>query len=219
MRSCLALLGLFLSLQSPAYAQNFPNKTVTLVVPFAAGGSSDIMGRAIGQKLSEMWKQPVIIDNRPGAQHDARHGLCRDAAGGWLHTAAGAAAFRHHAARLFELALQGAGGFPGGVVIAYYPLVTVVNPSLPVNNLKELFEYARAKPGTAYCFAGPGYVAASHVGIHGAGGEARDGACARIAAAARCSRISSPAGLRSIGADNRSAAADSRRHGSRRSRC
>ena len=67
MRFVLGLLGLLASLHAPAFAQSYPNKNVTLVVPFAPGGASDIMGRAIGQKLSEAWKQPVIIDNRPGA--------------------------------------------------------------------------------------------------------------------------------------------------------
>ena len=67
MRIFLVLMGLLVSLQSPSFAQGYPSKNVTLVVPFAPAGASDIMGRAIGQKLSEMWKQAVIVDNRPGA--------------------------------------------------------------------------------------------------------------------------------------------------------
>jgi len=47
-------------------AQSFPNKAVRMVVPFPAGGSTDIVGRTVAQKLSEMWGQPVVVDNRPG---------------------------------------------------------------------------------------------------------------------------------------------------------
>ena len=67
MQVVLAILGVLISLHGASWAQGFPSKNVTLIVPFAPGGASDIMGRAIGQKLSEKWKQPVIIDNRPGA--------------------------------------------------------------------------------------------------------------------------------------------------------
>jgi tripartite-type tricarboxylate transporter receptor subunit TctC len=60
-------LTLFMSaLAVGAQAQGFPNKTVRLVVPFAAGGSTDIVGRILAQKLNEMWGQPVIVDNRAG---------------------------------------------------------------------------------------------------------------------------------------------------------
>lgn len=156
MRSCLALLGLFLSLQSPAYAQNFPNKTVTLVVPFAAGGSSDLMARALGQKLSELWKQPVIIDNRPGGTTTTGTAhVARQPADGYTILLAPPpfVIMPHVYSNLSYVALR---DFRAASLIAYYPLVTVVHPSLPVNNLKELIAYARAKPGTAYPSPGPG---------------------------------------------------------------
>src|SRR5215472_80159 len=54
-------------LSSAAAAQSFPTRPVHLVVPFAAGGAVDTVARALGQKLGESWKQPVIVDNRPGA--------------------------------------------------------------------------------------------------------------------------------------------------------
>ena len=52
---------------TPAYAQNYPAKPVRLIVPWPAGGTTDILGRVIGQKLNEMWGQPVVIENRGGA--------------------------------------------------------------------------------------------------------------------------------------------------------
>src|SRR5215813_10050737 len=62
------LLTAALVLASPAArAQSYPSRTITLIIPFAAGGSNDVVGRAIGKKLTEAWGQPVVIDNRAGA--------------------------------------------------------------------------------------------------------------------------------------------------------
>jgi tripartite-type tricarboxylate transporter receptor subunit TctC len=70
--ACLALAGLFTSVAGQAQqAASFPNKTIRIVVPYTPGGTTDIMARNIGLKLTEYWGQPVIVDNRPGA-------------GGWL---------------------------------------------------------------------------------------------------------------------------------------
>ena len=73
-RLALAMLLLAALVVAPAAAQvavedgaTFPNRTIRIVVPFPAGGPSDIVARLIGQKMSEDWGQPVIIDNRPGA--------------------------------------------------------------------------------------------------------------------------------------------------------
>ena len=64
--TALALVAPALASPAPAQAP-FPNKRVTLVVPFAAGGSNDILARAIGQKLNESWQVPVVIENQAGA--------------------------------------------------------------------------------------------------------------------------------------------------------
>ena len=72
-RRFIALAGLFALTLGPAFAQNaagdakdFPNRSIKIVVPFPAGGPSDVLARLIGQKMSEDWGQPVVIDNRPG---------------------------------------------------------------------------------------------------------------------------------------------------------
>src|SRR6187397_41072 len=63
-----ALLAVALVLAGSAgHAQTYPSRPITLIVPFAVGGSNDIVGRAIGKKLSEAWGQPVVVDNRAGA--------------------------------------------------------------------------------------------------------------------------------------------------------
>lgn len=156
MRVFLALLGFLILAQAPAGAQGFPTKNVTLVVPFAPGGASDIMGRAIGQKLSEIWKQPVIIDNRPGASTTlgTAYAATQPADGYTLLIAPPPFVIMPHVySNLRYKALE---DFRAASVIAYYPLVTVVYSSLPVNNLKELFEYARKNPGISFASVGPG---------------------------------------------------------------
>ncbi|MEI7744938.1 MAG: tripartite tricarboxylate transporter substrate-binding protein, partial [Chloroflexota bacterium] len=61
------LLGLLLTFASPLAVADYPDQPIRIVVPFAAGGGTDVMGRMFGQKLSEAWKVPVVVDNRPGA--------------------------------------------------------------------------------------------------------------------------------------------------------
>ena len=64
-RGLVFLLGIFLSFS--LQAQNFPNKPVRLIISFTPGSSTDIVGRVVAQKLSEMWGQPVVAENRAGA--------------------------------------------------------------------------------------------------------------------------------------------------------
>jgi tripartite-type tricarboxylate transporter receptor subunit TctC len=153
------LVGLvaFIVLQStPSLAQDFPAKAVTLIVPFAPGGSSDIMARAIGQKLSELWKQPVIIDNRPGGTTTTgtAYAATQTPDGYTLLLAPPPFVIMQHV--YSNLKYVPLSDFRAVSIIAYYPLVTVVHPAIPANNLKELIEYARSKPGSAYPSPGPG---------------------------------------------------------------
>ena len=64
---CLGLAIGLLAAAASVHAQSFPNRTVRFVVHFPPGGPTDFVARALGQKLSEAWKQPVVIENRPGA--------------------------------------------------------------------------------------------------------------------------------------------------------
>jgi tripartite-type tricarboxylate transporter receptor subunit TctC len=156
MRSLLALLGLFVSLQSAAWAQDFPSKNVTIVVPFAPGGASDIMARAVGQKLSEKWKQPVIIDNRPGASTTTgtAHAATQPPDGYTMLLAPLPFVIMPNVYK--NLKYDVLKDFRAASVIAYYPLVTVVNAASPIKDLKGLFDHIRANPGAAYASVGPG---------------------------------------------------------------
>jgi tripartite-type tricarboxylate transporter receptor subunit TctC len=156
MRFFLALFGILVSLHAHASAQNYPSKNVSLVIPFAPGGSSDIMGRAIGQKLSELWKVPVVIDNRPGASTTTgtAYVATQPADGYTIMIAPPPFVIMPHV--YSNLRYNALNDFRAASVVAYYPLVTVVQSSLPVHNLKELFEYARKNPGVTYGSPGPG---------------------------------------------------------------
>src|SRR3954453_14176416 len=59
--------GVVVPARTPAQAQEYPNRPIRIVAPFPAGGAADILARAIGQKFTEAWGQPAVVDNRPGA--------------------------------------------------------------------------------------------------------------------------------------------------------
>jgi tripartite-type tricarboxylate transporter receptor subunit TctC len=139
-------------------AQEFPSKPIRLIVPFPPGGPNDLIGRVVGQKMSELLKQQVVIDNRGGA-------------GGALGTdvVAKAAPDGH------TIAISSAGALAISMVlqekipydtlkhlkpvtlVAKVPELLVAATSLPASDLKELVALARAKPGTLnYASSGPG---------------------------------------------------------------
>lgn len=152
----LVLLGIAAFVPSQAYGQSFPSKNVTLVVPFAPGGASDIMGRAVGQKLSERWKQPVIIDNRPGASTTlgTAHAANQSPDGYTLLLAPLPFVIMPNVYK--NLKYNALEDFRAASVIAYYPLVVVVSATSPIKDLKGLFDHIRANPGVSYASVGPG---------------------------------------------------------------
>ena len=156
MRIFLVLLGLLVALPTASFAQGYPSKNVTLVIPFAPGGASDIMGRAVGQKLSERWKQPVIVDNRPGASTTTgtAYAATQPADGYTLLLAPLPFVIMPNVYK--NLKYNALEDFRAASVIAYYPLVVTVNASSPIKDLKGLFDHIRANLGAAYASVGPG---------------------------------------------------------------
>lgn len=145
---------------APAAAQTFPAKPVRIVVGFTAGGPTDIVARTLGQKLSEGWGQPVVIDNRAGAGGViATEQVARAPADGYtmlMGTIGGLAV---------AMSLQPNRGYD--TLRDFAPVtqaVTVTNilavhPTLPVRNVKELLALAKARPGQlTYASSGSGTV-------------------------------------------------------------
>jgi tripartite-type tricarboxylate transporter receptor subunit TctC len=140
-----------------AAAQQYPSKTITMIVPFPAGGTTDILARPIAQKLSEKLGQQVIVDNRPGAGGTLGAGIVAKAASDG-HTLLVAAVHHTIATSLYKkLPYNFEKDLAPVTVIAFVPNVMLVNPSLPVKNVKDVIAMAKAQPGKlAYGSAGAG---------------------------------------------------------------
>jgi len=130
-----------------AAAQTYPTKSVRLVVPFLAGGSTDIVGRTVAQKLSEMWGQQAFVDNRPGGGTTIGTEMVAKAAPDGYTLLVTPAPFTINPSLLTKLPYDALTDFAPITLINTTPLVMVVNPGVPAKNVKELIALAKAKPG------------------------------------------------------------------------
>lgn len=138
-------------------AQDYPNKPIRIVVPFPAGGTTDIITRAVAQKLSEEFKQPVIVDNRPGggANIGADHAV-RSAPDGYTLLMA-STAHSINASLYPKMTYDPVKDFTPITMVAETAQVLVVHPSVPANNVRELIAYLKAAPSpVSYSSAGNG---------------------------------------------------------------
>jgi tripartite-type tricarboxylate transporter receptor subunit TctC len=155
-----AFLAAALVLTSSAVrAQTYPSRQITLIIPFAVGGSNDMVGRAIGKKLAEAWGQPVVVENHSGA-------------GGIIGSSAVAAAppdgytlllvsstFTINPAIKKSMPFDTVRDFTPVAFIARSPLLLTASNHLPVKSAKELLALASSKPGQiSYASAGPGSI-------------------------------------------------------------
>ncbi len=153
---------------APALAQTYPDKPVTLVVPFAAGSGTDAVARIVAQKLGERLKQPVVIDNRAGA--NAQIGVefaAKAKPDGYTLLMTTATSHSANPGLYKSLRYDPIRDFTPVARTGVLPFVLVVKPSLPVNNMKELIAYARANPGKV-SYASPNstsMLAAQAVGV------------------------------------------------------
>jgi len=129
-----------------ASAQTYPTKAVRLVVPFLAGGSTDIVGRTVAQKLSEMWGQQAFVDNRPGGGTTIGTEMVAKAAPDGYTLLVTPAPFTINPSLLTKLPYDALTDFAPITLINTTPLVMVVNPGVPAKNVKELIALAKAKP-------------------------------------------------------------------------
>jgi tripartite-type tricarboxylate transporter receptor subunit TctC len=140
-----------------AGAQAYPTKLVRIIVPYAAGGAVDIITRIVGQPVSESLKQPVIVDNRPGASANiGMEAVAKALPDGYtLLTASNGIAT--NMALFPNLAFDGRRDFAPIARIGFAPLVIVVPAASPARTLKDLLAQARAEPGKlTYASAGNG---------------------------------------------------------------
>src|SRR5437764_7780580 len=143
MRRLLVLLVLLAA--SASWAQPYPTKPVRLVVGFAPGGGTDIIGRLLAQKLTERWGQAVIVDNRLGASGNiAAEQVAKSAPDGYTLLMA----FSSHAsnAALSKLPFDINKDFSNISLVASGPAVILANPQMPAKTLREVISYAKAHP-------------------------------------------------------------------------
>ncbi|PRD65371.1 Bug family tripartite tricarboxylate transporter substrate binding protein [Malikia granosa] len=143
----------------PAFAQSkYPSKPVTILVPFAAGGTTDILGRLIGRHLATRLGGSVIIDNKPGAGGGVGASMVAKAAGDGhtlLMGTIGTHAINQYLYK--KLAYDPFKDFAPVSLVAMVPNVLVVHPSQPFKTVKEMIAYAKANPGKLnYASAGNG---------------------------------------------------------------
>ena len=135
-------------LATGAWGQAYPAKPIRLVVPFPAGGTTDILARAVGQKLTEAWGQPVVVDNRPGAGGNIGAELVAKAASDGYTLLMGTVGTHAINASLYaKMPYDHIKDFAPVILVAGVPNVLVVNPAVPVNSVQELIAYAKANPG------------------------------------------------------------------------
>ena len=143
-----------------AQAQNWPDKPVRILVGYPPGGGTDLVARLVQQPLTTAWGQPVVVDNRPGANAIiATEAVAKAKPDGYTLLMAYATELAVNPATMKKLPYDPVRDFTPIVQLAGAPLVLAVNPALPANSVKELIALAKAKPGAlSYSSSGGGSV-------------------------------------------------------------
>jgi tripartite-type tricarboxylate transporter receptor subunit TctC len=155
-------IAILASAANLALGQGFPNKPVKIVVPFTAGSATDILARNVGQKLGELWGQPVVVENRPGAGGTIGAGIvAKSPADGYtllVHSAAQAV----NPAIYPSLPYDTAKDFVEVATLGGQPNVLVVAPTAGYKSVAELINAAKKTPGTLN-FASAGIGSGTHI--------------------------------------------------------
>ncbi|HEY1287527.1 MAG TPA: tripartite tricarboxylate transporter substrate binding protein [Burkholderiales bacterium] len=149
-RFCIALLTSALAAFSPAAAaqDNYPNKPIRVVIGYSAGGGNDIIVRVMTPELSKGLGQPVIVENKPGAQSIiAAEYVAKQPADGYTILMGPSGPMTINPATYSKLPYDPVRDFTPISMLCSFPLLLVVDPKLPVKNVKELVAYAKANPG------------------------------------------------------------------------
>ena len=154
-----ALLALFVA---PSAAQTYPDRPLRLIVPYAPGGGTDLTSRLIARRLTENFRQQVIVDNRAGGAGNIGCEIAaRSAPDGYTLLTAGIS-FSINVSIFARLNYDPVRDFDPVSLVATVPLVVVVNPAVPATSIRELIALAKAKPGTLN-YASGGTGTANHI--------------------------------------------------------
>jgi tripartite-type tricarboxylate transporter receptor subunit TctC len=143
-------VGATLLLSAPAIAQSWPNKPIRLVVGYSAGGGNDLIARIVAAKLQEKLGQPIVVDNKPGAQSIVAAELVAKAQpDGYTLLVAPSGPMTINPAVYAKLPYDPTKDFAPISLLAEFPLLLVVGAEQPVKSVRELIDYGRANPGKA----------------------------------------------------------------------
>src|SRR4051812_26856625 len=157
------LFALLVFAASPALAQIYPSRPVRLVVPFAPGGSADLVARLIGQKLGDTWGQQVIVENKGGGSGMIGNDfVAKSAPDGYTLTVGTMGPFSENPAIFDKMPYDPVRDFAPITLTGIASHVLVANPQVPVRTVGELIALAKAKPGEL-TFASSGTGNATHL--------------------------------------------------------
>jgi len=160
----LGFLSLATALPLPAHAQDaWPNKSISYIVPFTAGGSTDVIGRTVSQKLAEVLKQPVVVDNKPGAAGAVGAGyVAKSKPDGYTLFGGTISTHAINASLYKNLPYDPVKDFEPITLVATLPNVLYVNPSLGINNVADLIALLK-KDASKRTFASSGSGTSTHL--------------------------------------------------------
>src|SRR5688572_32718248 len=148
-----------------AAAASYPQRPIRIIVAYTPAGTTDILARLLGQKLTESWGQPVIVENRPGANGNIGTEIAaRATPDGYTLLMATSATHGINITLYPKLAWHPQRDFEPISLVATVPNLLVVNNALPVKSVKELIAYAKANPGKL-TFGSPGVDSTAHLSM------------------------------------------------------
>jgi tripartite-type tricarboxylate transporter receptor subunit TctC len=163
-RLFLAGLAVLLGLAGPARAQDFPSRPLTMVIPFAAGGPTDVLGRVLAQRMSEILGQQVVVENVGGAGGQTGARRVADAKPDGYTFLLGTVGTQAQGQTLYKKPLYNAvTDFTPVALVADVPIALIARKDFPADNLKDFIAYAKANAGKM-TFGSAGAGSATHLG-------------------------------------------------------
>ncbi len=158
-----ALWAALMALALPVAAQSYPARPIKIVVPFPAGGTSDVLARLLGQKMTENWGQPVVVENKPGSSGNlGADAVAKSAPDGYTLVLMDVGNLVISPA-LFKLPFNVEKDFSPVAMVAYSPHLLAVSTRVPANTPDELVAYAKAQKGKLNYAVAAGMGSASHL--------------------------------------------------------
>ena len=146
-------------------AATYPDKPIRIIVAYTPAGATDILARAVGQKMTEAWGQPVIVENRPGANGNIGTEVAAKATpDGYTLLMVTAGTHGVNPGLYRKLPWDAVRDFAPVSLVAMVPNIMVVNPSLPVKSVNEFIAYAKANPGKL-SYGSPGLGSTAHMSV------------------------------------------------------